>query len=342
MMIKKKASIELSFNWIYIALIGGLIIIGTVIFLNNMRKQTTEELGSDVKENLNVILETIKDNPQGEQTIELAGSSLSFDCYGYGIEGSDSARIAFEEKAIFSPDLIKQQMIGSGNLLSLPFNKISIGYITSPNIKYIFYDSSASKQLFNEFPKNANAQLISNYKAFDNQNYYKVRYISFGSPPSISELGNIDIINNKDIAFVKIMLLQDTTTFPESLGKVTYYQKSGNSFELIGESYFIDKSTLIGAIFSENKEIYECNLAKALKNLKLSLDIDKERLTELSAKKNSLPCNYVKIIDDINAIEEVIKTGAITENNLIRLSQLKKTLKEDNDYLKRLSCQLIY
>ena len=62
-----------------------------------------------------------------------------------------------------------------------------------------------------------------------------------------------------------------------SKGSIEFYQKNKDKLSRIAESQYITKSSLIGAVYSDTLETYECNMQNAFSRLNLVTKIYVDR-----------------------------------------------------------------
>ena len=261
---------------------------------------------------------------------------LEFDCNTYSITGSGGTR-SIENSAVFSPGIIRNGMLSYSRDWKIPYSGSWFSYLTSPDIAYLILgNSEEAAELFEMMPENLNKEHIQEYSDFDNSNYYKVRYITFGDIPPVAELGNLGGVKDTDVSLLKITVMDG---FP-GLGKIAYYTKQGNSFVLQKETYFNDASSLIGAIYSEDADTYECNMRKALQRAAVISDVLKDKMLDISG---DFPvCPYDVSVSLLGGMTEALQAIQVSEEGMIHIHTLGKEVERENLLLKTLSCPQVY
>lgn len=350
----KKGQINLQFNWIYVLIIGAIILVGGLSIIPKLIKYSTNSYVTNVKMYIGSMLKTNQLNVQGEDLIELGGAQIEFTCDYYLIVESDLGPVPLRD-IIFSPSLISGNLLGYSRYFVLPYKTEFFNFITSSNVKYILKDSPSMIGLNTSLPKNINKIVVQNYNEVDNENYDKIRYITFDNIPSVSQLGNLKKIKDKDISLLKITpldpefsafsngdLLEDRFKNEYRIydfGKVSYYIKQENSFVLVEDVYYLDESSLIAAVYSEDPTRYKCGMQKSFENLRRTAQTKLERINQLSQIKHC-PYSYPEgRLQKIIGLTSNIKHTKEFYNDLYNYGvQLIK----DNKVLVKLSCPPVY
>jgi hypothetical protein len=338
---KKKGEVTLAFSWIYVAVVGALILIGATYFIINMRNEAKESFYADAKKYVYNFMKQVSQTPNVEKKLNMEGADLELTCDNFFITQSDMTAITYQYDFLFSPNLIKRILLGYSDFLELPMKTVRLTYLTSPEIKYLFLESDETKKLETFFPEHISKDIIQSYSGFSSKEHYKIRYITFGDVPSVGNLGTLANFKDNELTIVKIDVIEDRDRFPDSFGKASYYSKKKGSFEKTGEVFFVDRASLIAAIYSENSEFYYCNFEKVYPRLKVLFDIEKDRISSISQFNNAKQCTYESTLA---VIEQMISQLSQKPNpiTLQEIYSLKKKLREENRYLERLSCPVIY
>ena len=276
-----------------------------------------------------------------QNSFDLYGQEIYLDCNNYFLKESEKLSKSIENSIIFSPNHIKKEMLSFSKLIEQPNKFAYATFITSPDIKYIFLDSSYSKLLINELPNNIDVSIQNDISKIKKSGYYKLNIITFGIIPNSQSLNPTDT-DNENITLIYVDILRDKGNFPNSFGIVSFYKKINNQFQLVDESYFFDPVTLLGAIYSENKENHMCNLHKSIKKLNLISKIKLDRANDFSNTIKLKNCPYTKSIDLLNQL--ILKTNEPSDTKTyFEDIYIRSTLiKQENNMLKRLSCPLLY
>ena len=354
-MYMKKAQIQMQFNWIYIAVVGAIILIAGLSIVPKIKKSATDSFNYDAKSYIDLILKNIQLNPKAQTTTELSGVEIKFDCESYTIDEISTPLSSI----VFSPDKISGKMLGYSQYFEHPFKAELFGFVTSSNIKYVLKDSDFIQLINESLPNNMNKVIVQDYKESNNENYDKIRYIVLDTVPSISELGNLDGLKDEDVS-VLVINIMDTLNSPElksrfngffleeqekskwnifGFGTITYYKKQDNKFVKQGEIHFLDEASFIAAIYSESPQRHNCGMEKGFQKYSLSSAIKLNRINELSNIKH---CPYLNPATRLTKLIELTSDIQHTNDFYLDIFYNGIILIKDNQVLLRLSCPLVY
>ena len=123
--------------------------------------------------------------------------------------------------------------------------------------------------------------------------------------------------------------------------------KFDNKLYPVGEPIpFLKKESLIGAVFADTRDIYDCNMKKAFDRLNMMGKLYHDRTEDISASSNS-NCQgyYLEPISDFNWMDTTLKH----DNEVNIRSAYNRmygrgitAIKNVNDNLQLESCPLIY
>ena len=351
----KRGQIQIQFNWIYIAVVGAIILIAGLSIIPKLKKSATDSFNYDVKSYLDLILKNIQLNPKAESSTELSGVAIKFSCDRYIIDEISSPLSSI----VFSPDKITGNLLGTSRYFEHPFKTELFSFVTGSNIKYVLKESGFVQLINESLPININKIVVKNFKEINNENYDKIRYIAIDEMPDVSQLGDLNGIKDEDVTFLVVSVI-DSWFGPElrnrfdgfflegiekysmrifDFGTIKYYKKTGNSFKEIGEVYFLDEASLLAAIYSENPEMYNCGMLKGFEKFKISAEIKLDRIDELSRIKH---CPYMNPATRLNKMIDLTSDIQHTEGFYLDIYYYGTILSKDNKVLMRLSCPLVY
>ncbi len=310
-MLQKRGAIEIQFNWIFILIIG-VIILGFFISIINKQKTIAEDqISASIKINLGAVLTGSRASAATASRINIPNIDIIYDCDGYIVGKANAIRA----KTSFSPELIKGPVIMSWtHEWSMPFRVTNFLYITSPFVRYVFVNiGSVAEEVYDIMP---NRTIIDHgeVKAFftkelvesadilnlKDQNHYKVRFVFFGgTDPASYPLPKLGGVKRKDYTAVRINAnsLQDI----QGTGELVFYEKKGDRFEETAKSVFIGEASAIGSIFTDDPETYECNMQMAFNMLQIVNTIYWDRA-------NMLKSHYQTATDTNNC--QIVYTNA--------------------------------
>jgi len=346
----KKGVVEVQFNWIFILIAGALIL---AFFISLVAKQkTTSDLSAKAK--ISVDLEAILTGAGSSRgtvnIIDIPKAEIEFYCGSYMIGGI--SRDAKE--IIFAPSLIKGTKLIAWSLgWDVPYRVTNFLYLTSPEARYILVGTG---DLFLEINKTIPDKINKEWyptKPTDtfplivqSKNNYKVKFVLFDTI----------ITSNVDISALSKMPDDDVTAIKINgdinSGEITFYKKQGGSWKGTGEgtSYYLGKESLIGAIFSEYKDIetekvYDCIMKKAFKRLDIVSQIYASRSNEIKNTVTDTTCAGIHSSANIDLISISDISAALSQsfpNTLNDIVGKASNLKNLNDNAQSYSCPLIY
>ena len=284
---KKRGIVAVQFNWIFILIVGALIILFFIVMVKRQGGISEEKSQIEIRSKFKTILVSAKQSTGTLFSMYLPKTELEFGCSGFSVAGTSSVDLG----EVFAPDLIRS----SKNVIYLwaldweiPYKVSNFVYLTSPDVRYIIIGDreTEAQDLYYILPDNVTKGYLPVDASPDpivvnNLNNYKVRFIFFDSNTLTRLQTTFPKTKNKDIT--ALLIDQNSGCLSEAFdgcGEVTYYVSDGNTFKLdfpYGTTPYLKKESLFGAIFSENKEIYECTMEKALVSAKIVSKIYQNR-----------------------------------------------------------------
>ena len=300
-----KRGIELQFHWIFIMVAGALILtfFGTIAQKQyNLSVQKAEyQLVNDLETAFSITLKT----PNIVNSLFIS-SPIEFKCtdecscaYKIG-----SAELPFYNKLIFSAD--KQS--GDVKLWSpdfeKPFRAATFMIISSDENKYYLVhdlDTTELEKLKSKLNNQLNIEFINRNKAEQKQysGEKKTRFIYYLTSPTTIDSS----FNDKDVDAVQL----------DNSGSVSFYNYEGQFINKGFSQYSQDDASFFAAMFSADKNMYECQMKKVFKRLSEVGEVYKERTNQLLVSNPN--CLYFA-----NKIENV--KSIASDADLKRFSEL--------------------
>ncbi len=278
-----KAQVEVTFNWIYILIAGGIILLFFVGIVFKQKAVSEEALTGDVLRIMETILTGAGLSEKTKNKVDISGLSeytLFFNCQEgvgeYGIKGQ------YRENAvdpIFSPREIKGSQLNLWSLpYHLPFKVIDFLILAPENTKYFLVGQS---EFFDEFLEETEEDPNTKFR------------INREHLPDPWDLASASPGKNFQVRIVDATgaALQDGVLVPPPLNgmeddKVTglsfvaenlvdFYQKKDGFWEKLNREPVSLVSlggerdaAKYGAVFSDHPDVYQCNMNKAFRRLK--------------------------------------------------------------------------
>lgn len=284
----RKAEISITFNWIYVAIAGAVILLFFTGLIIKSKTTADQQLSYDVITLLDSIFTGAQSSENTKTPLDTSGlvqETLLFDCEdrvtSYRLQNTP-AQAQAPLAPIFSPTSLQSPSLLLWSLpYKFPFKVIDFLFVTSPNTKYFLLASTPQTTEFaNEFakatqdkdPKNqVNTQLVPDaqtYSTIQPQNNYQVRFI---------DLEGTTIPTQAPPAAIR-QLADSRVSAVAFQGNVAhFYQKKGSQWIASPGSHpegmtiaSITKqrdAAKYAAIFAGNELLYRCNMQKAFERL---------------------------------------------------------------------------
>ncbi len=332
-MLNKKAQVEIQFNWIYVSIAGVIILSVFVGIAVRMNQNSKERLAADAITIFDEIFTSVQASENTENNISLPGLDLEVEsdnpaCNHYSISGTDRSQISIEFTPFFSPRIIKTRILSYSLGWNMPFRVNYFIYMTSPGIAYV---SIGNNEIAGSMPEHLNLIEEDNVDDFKDENYDRIRFFA----DNIDKLENVDssVKRNKHVSAVVI----------GNNNEIDYYTYENNNWEHKGTTYYFDDTTLMAAIYSDNIEAYECNMAKAILRLNKFSTILESRADELNDADLYQTCtNYDTAAALLSEMESETTSTKLTADMVSSLMQIRDDLSGINTELNKQSCPTIY
>ncbi|MBS3098270.1 hypothetical protein J4209_05740 [Candidatus Woesearchaeota archaeon] len=340
----KKGFIEIQFNWIFILVVGTIILIFFIMLIAKQKDVSEERVNKKILTYIDGILTGTEVRKKVTNTVDIPNIELEFGCDSYTIAKSGAPK-SFRARHIFAPNSVKgRKLIGWSYDWSIPYRVTNFLYLTTPQIRYMLIGSTdLAKEINSSIPEDINNEFYPSLPALIDKNNNKVKFVFFNQNPS-GDLSVFSGMDDKDVTAIKIT---------ESSNKLDFYEKEGNSWSSsLGISYYFGEASLMGAIFSDYKDnngeaIYDCVMRKAFKKLNLITDIYKSRSESLYEYYNSMGDNCKTYhssaktkLGEIKSFSNILSQGFPQDISSIKTKS--EELFSLNDYAQLDSCTLIY
>ncbi|MBI2124887.1 hypothetical protein HYT92_03790 [Candidatus Pacearchaeota archaeon] len=160
-----------------------------------------------------------------------------------------------------------------------------------------------------------------------------------GAPASLRKMPD------KDVTAIKI-------SGNSEKGAAEFYKKNGDGWQLESSSAYIGKPSLIGAIYTDSIESFECNMKNAFSKHSITTKVHKSRVEQLMIRMGQLiparqECNqvYTNSLPYLSSIDTSSSKLAESPNmaaDINVLSSASKSLAIQNRELQKFSCPMIY
>lgn len=380
----KRAAIEIQFNWVFILIVGALIM-GFFFSIIQRQKQVADaKLAQDALVNLDLIISGTKSSRGLAGIIEPlppVGITISCNsrlCTGFGCASSygikDFGQRDISTTVIAGPSLIKGSRLTTWTLdWNVPFWVSNFLYLTSPEARYVFVgNDGAASALYDSMPSSTiddagiakpiltkekidKLPIANSIASMQDNNNYKIRFIFINDDPTAFIIPLFPNTADADISAVRITF-DAAGTSEEKLsksGKVEYYKLgSGRRFAKADEYYFIAKASLFAAIISDDGQMYDCNMRKALYQLKIISGVFEGKAQQLAltyslSSQSSHDCKsvfgvYNAAKSSFNALSTINVADGLDYTAKNSINAQLGVLEGYNQQLQKQSCPRIY
>jgi len=289
----KKAQVTVQFNWIFILIVGAIILAFFVTIAIRQKEASEQGVTANFFINFEKSLSGISAVEGKTLLFDIPKMDLRYDCNSVcdcaAYAGESRARavirpFSLNDKVIFSPNRLK-----GNNLLTIskewdfPFRITNFLFMTSPEVKYLIENNSQGQIIYDDLPPLFIVKGQVRQRAIDKQLFtpgedieaitgnYKVKFVLFETDPIGLDIpSEIVSLANSDVTAVKID------------GKIiSFYEKdrvsSDAEFVKTGESYLFGDATLLAAVFAEDFRSYGCVMNRAFESLNAVAKVYQEK-----------------------------------------------------------------
>lgn len=275
-----KGQISISFNWIFVMIVGVIFLLFFFSIISNQSKTSTEKVSATIAKQFETILGTTTQKAGTFKTYRTSPIELNFFCDS--LEGisyyavKDTIAGYTTHDVLFSPKKIQgTSMFTWTQEWDYPYSVMNFLYVTNKFQMFIFYNQSDFDEMWLDtilpsFPDNLTKYIMNDDSvplASLNNDLYT--YVFFeGQLEDIASLG-VDSIIEKNSNIVIISPDVPSDVFKSG----TLYFATGEDYhnlfpikrylDDLNQSAYYGKASLYGAFFSGQKDIYDCNMNKA-------------------------------------------------------------------------------
>ena len=325
-----KKAFEIQFNWIFILVAGAAIIVFFASVITKNKNVSEISTNAIVLKSVESIITGASISTDTISTIEIPNSNIEVRCNRVSSGGASKQ---FSNLVLFAPGLIKGNKLITQTLpFNAPYRATNILYMTSPSLRYIIIgDSDTAREINKSLPLELKKEFYD-VPLIKNSNNYKVRFIVFNDdmidfPQALKNMPDFDVTAVKVKGDI-------------SKGTIDFYQKNAQSWELIATSAYLGKPSLIGAVYSDSAEAYECNMKNIFSRLNLITKIYSQRTTALIAKYERCKDFYNDALNHLGKISTA--SLEFKKENLDIMAESLKSLSDENINMQVYSCALIY
>lgn len=350
----KKSAIEVQFNWLFVLVIGAIILIVFFGFTFKQRKISEDITQSSIVNALDAITKSAQSSVGEVSIVPVAKEEVGIECNRISLGGASKQ---YENLILFSPKKLEtRRLITHTMSLNIPYRVSNLLFVTSPDVKYIIIgdfngDPGKTARFINQsIPKEINKEVYyvtkpvkadgtardpadKLYSAIANQNDKKVRVVIIGSTTPLNWNSIQARFTSLKEHYSELIIKSD--------GDLTFAQYENNALAT-KSSKFIGESD-VGAVYSDDIEQYNCNMNNLFKNIKKVSGIYKEKAAKLKSDSSTgTQCDteYENFLTALNGI--ITNPDFKFPDDIARINNAITTLKASNDKLQKASCPSIY
>lgn len=310
---KSKKGFAIAFNWIFVVIVGAIILIFFVRFAFQHKatseQLTTRQIVTTIDDSLNAFSNSLKSNKDISFGLT---TEIRFGC-------EDISSLDYSKKSnkiIFSPKILKGKKIQAWTQLwEFPFAVDNFFYLANEKTRfYLIYDSTSFNFVKNlkipeRFSVLKTSSLNLNNVKRETSTLENVNFIFFTNPKNIDEI--FEKIPQANI----IEINQDKN-------KITFYPNKEKLF-------YLGEEMMYGAIFSPSHESYKCLLEKSLTKLSMMSDLYSEKAYLLFLKNKNPSCQYMQLKNILKAFSNSAEKETLYEY-AEKINQQNKNLNEND------------
>ncbi|MCB9362470.1 hypothetical protein H6504_03460 [Candidatus Woesearchaeota archaeon] len=296
-----KAQIQVQFNWIFVLIVGGMIVLFFTNVVNTQQDISEKKIAVTVINDLETVATGAGVSKGTSQVLNKPDIDLEFDCNycDCNFNMKESAK-SFGDMVIFAPNRIEgRKMVAWTKDWNAPYRIVNFLYLTGPQvIYYIISGPTAPEIQFRSFineslPSSIITEYGGNVGTIINNNYPIVKVVYLTCPT----LGPLDAVFKTDANHFKnwgieredltaVCIDGDNAPFYDR-GDMAFF-KAVNSFgnwewELENVSMeFVGDESIFAGIFAHDFDLYYCNMRNAYDRMNLITEIYEARTTRLS------------------------------------------------------------
>lgn len=333
----KKKGFEIQFNWVFVLVAGAAILLFFTVFIYKQRTLSEVSTKTTILKSIEAIIIGAGVSIDTTRIVDVPNANIEVECNRVSIGGVSKQ---YQNLILFAPSLIKgDRLITQTLAFSLPYRATNLLYITSDKLRYIIIgDSEFAEEINKSLPTELKKEFYPSSTSVRNLNNYKVRFVVFENPMIDFPLA---LQNMQDSDVTALHISGDSKK-----GSIDFYGKNSNIWQLKGSSFYIGKQALIGAVYSDTNESYECNMKHVFARLKLITKIYKDKTQKLHGTA-SIQCQdfYNKALPLLEEIDtEALKLEKFTfdQATFDSLTSAAEQLNNENKEAQKSSCTLIY
>jgi hypothetical protein len=278
----KKGVIEIQFNWIFVLIIGAVILIvftGIILRQKNISETSKNVL---ILNNLDAVISGAEASTGTTNIIRVPKTKIEFRCNRYAV-GQLSKQLDIMN--VFTPrTIIGDRLLSTTLDFSVPYRVTNLVYLTSPEYRYVFVENNRMHTLM---PNGTFYDIYSDINDIMFREEGRVRFV-LGDSTTNQQIKDFDLsdyasLQDEDVTALKISGNMDS-------GSLEFFEKRNGKFTFTGASSYITKETILGAIFTDDPELYSCVMANVFEKTNIVTQIHGKKMQSLKQRYSGSRC----------------------------------------------------
>lgn len=338
-----KKGFEMQFNWIFVLVAGAVILLFFAFII--VRQKDVSELSAKVTvlKSIGSIITSASVSTDTTGLKNIPNSNIEIGCNRVSL-GSGASK-QYQNLVLFAPNILKgSNLIWQTNSFSIPYRATNLLFLTNSQVRYIIIgDTPLAREVNKSLSSYLNKEFNPILTSIKNEGDSKVMFIIFNNMnPTTDFVSTIEKFKNiPDLDVTAIKIKGDS-----SLGETKFYRKKGNTFDAKEKSYYLTKPGLLGAIYSDSKEDYECGMKNVFSRLVFVNDIYASKLSELIINSKPICVDlFQKAKGQLRHIRDSFEEAISKEFNMEIFENIinyGQSLISYNKDLQKISCPSIY
>ena len=337
-----KKAFEIQFNWIFVLIAGAVILLFFTVILVKQKNISEISAKNNVLKSIELIITSASVTIDTTKIENIPNLNVQVECNRVSVGGISKQ---YQSLILFAPDTIMGgKLIWQTMPFNGPYRATNLLYMTGPQVRYILIgNSQLARQINKSLPSNLMKEFYEIIPiSIEDKNNYKVKFVVFDNIDlNKINLGNLQNMQDSDVTAVRV-------DGDSSHGQIEFYEKNNFAWDSKGESNYLGISSLIGAVYSDTLEAYECNMKTIFSKLTLVNSIYKskteEMRAEISGKRQDCKNIYENALIQLTSISRSSAKleNSLDSNEITKISTASRELLDKNKEAQRLSCPLIY
>ena len=282
----RHGQISLQFNWIFVLIIGAVILAFFLTIINNQEERADAEQATEMSQTVESVLTAISTNPDTVETFTLRESEIRFFCEedysAYQVRGQEEP---LDREVIFAPrDLKGEELIMWTHTWQAPFPAMVVSHLASERVMFLFVTTDGNKvveRLHQDMPKEFTTRVLDEDDLDDVPTSGYDRYVIITTNSGVAVPSDIE-----EKAVIRVI--------PETADRggyktrtITFKDGTGSNEET---KEYVTTPMLWGAIFTEDASTFSCTVAKARTRHRMLSAIINDRLDRLQSELEDTSC----------------------------------------------------